>query len=233
VTDITGHNNATPSGFSGTGLSSNVPTGKSGYSVDFGSSTDSTVIKTTATKLLSSQTVASYGGFTMDAWIYCTNTTISGDSQSIIDYAGTEALRISPTGYLSFYEDGATTLTSFALSANAWHHATVTFNTSGYSAVADPNYSGNYKITGVATLYVDGVSIGSDTVTKSGKGDSLSRSIGVGCHPANTAWDNYSGLIYDASVTLGVESVPEPSAMVLLSIGLASLLAYAWRKRRN
>jgi hypothetical protein len=35
----------------------------------------------------------------------------------------------------------------------------------------------------------------------------------------------------DATGTLTLTSVPEPSTFVLFSIGTASLLAYAWRRR--
>jgi hypothetical protein len=44
-------------------------------------------------------------------------------------------------------------------------------------------------------------------------------------------WQGTSGhtMQFD-SVSTG--TVPEPSALVLLSVGLISLLAYAWRKRR-
>ena len=42
-------------------------------------------------------------------------------------------------------------------------------------------------------------------------------------HNANARW---------SAVSLTVGSVPEPSALVLLAIGLLSLLAYAWRKRK-
>ena len=49
-------------------------------------------------------------------------------------------------------------------------------------------------------------------------------------------WNDVQNASYSASRWNGGNPVrglvPEPSALVLLSIGLVSLLAYAWRKRR-
>ena len=214
-----GTHDATASGFSGTGLSSNVPAGKTGSSVSFAGGTAETRIATNDSSLLNNTAIGNAGGFTWDLWIYATDTT---GFKKIIDYAGTDALAISG-GDLVFFGS------SKSISTNTWYHVVATFNTAGKSAVPD-TINGGYQITGVGVLTVNSESGNSATVTKSGLGDSLGRPIGIGNHPTTNYGEGFIGNMYDVKVSLGVASIPEPSSMIILSSGVIGLLVYAWRK---
>src|SRR5688572_27341975 len=65
------HGMVSGSGLSGTGLSTNVPAGRTGQSVDFTGAGDHT-IRTNSTRLLTTTAVANAGGFTYDVWIFPT-----------------------------------------------------------------------------------------------------------------------------------------------------------------
>ncbi len=222
ITDVSsGAHNGTASSFTGTGLSSTVPSGAAAGTSSASFSGSSRIV-TNDTQLLTSTAIATAGGFTWDLWLYATDT---DGSKKIIDYAGTDSLR----------QDG-NTLSFFGLaetvSANTWYHVVATFDTKGNSAIADPNYSGYYQITGVAALTVNGKSAGTANYTKTGYGDFLGRSIGIGNHPVSEVNECFIGNMYDVKISLGVASIPEPSTMLSLSSGALALLAYAWRKRK-
>jgi len=155
----------------------------------------------------------------------------------LIVYAGTEYLSLSSVGKVqaTFNNGQPLVASASAISANTWYHAVLTFDSTGNTAVPDPNRPGYYTITGnlalnlyneSGTLIDSGVA---ENVTKNGFGDQLNRPISIGRHPTMDA-TRFVGLIYNPSVSLGV--VPEPSAFVLLTAGMFGLLCYAWRKRK-
>lgn len=102
----------------------------------------------------------------------------------------------------------------------AGDHPSVPYDGIGYNLFkggdATPLATG-YVVNGgtSGTISVTGISVAA--------GDMLYLQVGDGT--ANN-WYDYSG------ATFTVSEVPEPSTMILLSCGLISLLAYAWRKRR-
>ena len=70
-------------------------------------------------------------------------------------------------------------------------------------------------------------------------GDSLDRAFGVGGkgYDGNQHGGNqYAGLVYNPTVSLGVESapgpvIPEPSTFALSPLGLVGLALYGWRRK--
>lgn len=238
VTDISpaGNNAHTEGTFAGTGLSSNVPTGMNGNSIDFSSTTG---IITDTNLLMDSQSVADNGGFVLDTWIYPTARPASGKTATILSYAGTEQFRMDSSGRATFNVSNNTTgdylISSGVLSLNTWHHIVGIFDTEGNEAEngvspVNSNYSG-WFVRGALSLYVDDELVDSEANSvKDMWGDQLDRPIGVGKHPTLPG-GYFTGLVYNPKVSF-VGVVPEPSTLALLGTGLIGLLAYAWRKRK-
>lgn len=228
VTDLsTAGNNATASGFTGTGLSAMVPevAPDGAMSLNLGRAK----INTIGTSLLESRAVADAGGYTFDTWFYTTLDN-STHTQKIIDYAGTENITIV-NGVLNLWLSNNNVFlpNEVPVSLNTWHHVVVQFDTLGNDATGDPSHSGYYRVTGELTAWFDGTKIlDSKSLVKDGYGDSLGRSISVGSHPGGSEY--FNGRIYNPQVSLGVSAVPEPSVLTCLVLGSLGLLFYRKRK---
>ena len=155
---------------------------------------------------LNNQAIASAGGFAYEAWFKWNG---GGNVNSIIDYAGTEKLVVplaqAPDGEARMRINSDAGLDSIIGPVNAgqWHYAAAVFDTQGNAAEPDPGFAGDFMIAGQFTLFMDGVSVGTNDVTISGFGDSLDRAIGVAKHPLGFGGDNFDGLVYEPRVTLG------------------------------
>ena len=226
------HGNVSGTGLSGTGLSSNVPAGMTGQSVDFtGAGTHA--IKTNAMRLLTTPAVVDAGGFTYDVWVHPTALPTGTSLFKIIDYAGTESLSLTSAGTVraTLNSSAGTALHSSApLAQNQWHHLTMIFDTKGNPAEPDPDpaRAGFFQVAGEISLIVDGVPSGPLAHVRNGFGDSLNRVIGVGAHPTSAAGERFIGLIYNPTVSLGV--VPEPASLGVLGVTAVAVLA---RRRRT
>jgi len=163
--------------------------------------------KTDAIDLLNNTAVAANGGFTMDVWFKWagkyTNT------RKLIDYAGTESLR-TINSQIQFVLSNGGTIIGYDIVAEQWYHAVAVFDTTGNSAVEDPNYPGEYTVTGTARLFIDDVLVASaENSTKSSFGDRLNRSIGINMWP--NGGDYNQGKIFNPTVSLGIPVVdPTP-----------------------
>jgi len=248
ATDLsTAGNNATSHYFTDTGLSSNVPAGMTGYSMDSGVSGDGKGLRTVGTHLLDTQDVAKYGGFIYDVWVYPT-AWASTWGGFIISYSGTESLRIGPSTDQKYGTDqkfvfnisNANTsdilIKSSVIALNNWYHVVAVFDTEGNEAIYGTvgNKTGWY-VKGKMSLYVNDVLAASAAMTSTRKdysGDDINQPFGVGVQPlpGSTSYD-FPGLIYNPKVSY-LNAIPEPSTLSLLACGLIGLLAYAWRKRR-
>jgi hypothetical protein len=155
-------------------------------------------VTTTTIDSLDNQVVADAGGFSYETWFKWNG---GGNINSIIDYAGTEKLVINPD--LRMRINGLDSPLA-TVSTGQWHYAAVVFDTQGNAAIPDDGFPGDYTISGVFDLYLDGTALGTtDEVTINGFGDSLDRGIGVAKHPLGFGGDFFDGLVYSPRVTLG------------------------------
>lgn len=238
VNDLGASNHDSTSGwFSDEGLSTDVPTGMTGKSVDFLGLSDSRVIYTADKRLLNTPDVAAHGGFVYDVWFKPTAETLNGARHKLIDYDGTEALEVHENKLLFRTSDSAYKIYSDTLTADTWYHATAVFDTQGNPAVADPGSPGFQKVSGQLSLYLNGSLLDTLAGVKSGLGDSEDPVMTVGRYAPSyphPEYCNYAGLIYNPQVWLGTQvgAVPEPSTAILSTFGIAGLLCYAWRNRK-
>jgi len=232
VTDLSpAHNDGVTTG--APVLSTNVPAGQPANAESLG--TNGGGMRTNATSLLSNAQIAANGGFRMDSWILWDGSDNAQHIGKIIDYAGTDYLQIqgmntTPIVRFGFNDDATmgTHLTS-PIVANTWYHITGVFDTGG-AAIA-----GDGSLSGLATLFVNGVPIGSDTVTKLATnagtgtaGDALIRRIGVGNFSASAnSLLQFRGNLYNPSVDL----LPEPAALALAGLGTVFFAAGRARRR--
>jgi hypothetical protein len=217
------HGMVSGSGLTGNGLSTNVPAGMPGRSVDFTGAGDHT-IRTNSTRLLTTTAVANAGGFTYDVWIFPTALPAGTSLFKIIDYSGTEALSVTSTGAIRANLNSVATeaAVSAPVTLNEWHHLVVQFDTKGNQPTPDPVRTPELQVSGELSLTVDGITTISITGNrKGGYGDLLNRVIGIGGHPTSTG-ERYIGLIYNPTVSLGI--VPEPASLGVLAVGILGLL---------
>ncbi len=221
-----GHNGV----FDGTlSLSAAVPAGAAAGTQSLDTSAGG--ILTSANSLLANSAIFAAGGFTYNVSFMWNGTDSSsfGHIQKLIDYAGTESLQLLTTSgsaslQMAFADDTGveTVAVSKTVSPNTWYNVTLTFGST--SMVGD-------DVAGTASLYVDGSLAGSGAATKGTYGDILARPIGVGQLGANFGYlVGFKGDIYDASVSLGVATVPEPSALALGALGGLGLMLFRRRK---
>ena len=170
--------------------------------------------KTDAIDLLNTTDVVANGGFIMDVWFNWSGN--YSNARKLIDYAGTEFLK-TDNSKVQFRVSSAATDLSYDITSNQWYHAVAIFDTQGNSAVADSNYAGDYKVDGLALLYIDGVLVDSSAVTKTGYGDSLNRSIGINRWPEGGEWNQ--GSIFNPKVDL----IPEPATLSMIALFGGSL----------
>jgi len=240
-TSVTDQGGTATGNLSGTGYSydtTDVPPGAGSGTGSLALSSGTGGIKVTPDESLANATVAADGGFTYNIdfmWNGTDSANYSG-VEKLIDYAGTESLQIVTTSTsaatleMEFGDDSGnqTTAVSTTIAANTWYNVTMTFNTAGNSLVGS-------DISGISSLYVNGVLDGSATATKGDGGDSLDRPIGIGefGYGVSTSIIGLYGDIYSASVDLGVAPVPEPSSLTLSALGGFGLMGMMWRARRR
>ncbi|HZZ42871.1 MAG TPA: hypothetical protein VFE58_08025 [Tepidisphaeraceae bacterium] len=205
--------------------------------------------------LLTNAYVASYGGFSYDTWFRWDGTAnASWNTQKIIDYSGTESLQLynaagvgqTANEQVQFAFNSSTTTAnaiSFSISPNVWYHAIATFSSGSNTVGSDGS------LAGVASFSLGTGSTFTTTtlnVTKTNQGDALVRPIAIGnLGLANSsALVEFDGLIYNPTVSLGVEplpaiatldgppsiGVPEPATLALSSLAAPLLLR---RKRHS
>lgn len=230
-------------------VSTTIPTGMTGKSIKTNTGGPITNYATEDT-LLNNAYIANYGGFSYDVWFRWDGTAnASWNTQKIIDYAGTESLQLyNPNGVgqiagekVQFAFNSSTTAAnaiSFSISANTWYHAIATFS-SGTNTVA-----GDGSLAGVASFSLDsgsGFTTSTLNVTKSNQGDGLVRPIGFGLLGlGGSALVEFDGLIYNPTVSLGVEtlpntsldgvpSIPEPTSLATVAMAAPIFL----RRRRS
>jgi hypothetical protein len=180
-------------------------------------------ILTSGTSELLNSAIAAAGGFTMETWFYWHG---GGTINALIDYAGAEKLvydTTQPAGSqlrMRVNDDPALDCVIGSVQPEQWHYVASVFDTQG-------NVLNDGSISGVFRLYMDGNMVTTtDTMTISGLGDSRDLGIGVMRNPLNLD-ENFDGLVFEPRVTLGALSrgdmlyvVPEPSGVLLLTVGL-------------
>jgi len=205
VIDLSGAaHNATASAGS-LSLSNNVPVGApSGtQSVNFVASPGR--ITTTNFDLLTSTNAAAAGGYTYDIWFNPTGNNSGGGFRKILDNAGTEYLAYStgpagttPTITVGLGNGAVGTVTGAVIDPSGWNHLVFEFDTRK-SAMSGTS------VTGIATLIVnDVVQWMGNSRTLTNFGDSLNRPIAIAQHPLGG--EQFSGLVYNPAVSLGVDS---------------------------
>jgi hypothetical protein len=174
-----------------------VPANAGNRSLVGASSATSSGVNTTSTSQLTNAQIIANGGFTYETWFKWYG---GGNVNSIIDYAGTEKLRVQ--GGLGINFDQGSGFTQFVASpaVNQWHYVAAVFKYDGLPAV-------NGRIGGTLTYYFnDNFPLGSVPVIKAPFGDSLNRVIGVGRHPQGFGGDDFNGLVYEPRVSLGARA---------------------------
>ncbi len=239
-TSVTDQGGTATGNISGSGYTydtTDVPPGAPGGTGSLGLS-GTGGIKVTPDESLANSTVAADGGFTynIDFLWNGTDSANYGGVEKLIDYAGTESLQLVTTSTsaatleMEFGDDSGnqTTAVSTTIAANTWYNVTMTFDTTGNSLVGS-------DISGISSLYVNGVLDGSASATKGDGGDSLDRPIGIGefGYGVSTSIIGLYGDIYSASIDLGVAPVPEPSTLALSGLGGLGLMGMMWKSRRH
>lgn len=202
-----------------------VPPGAGNRSLTGALNPNSEGVNSAATQELLNAKVVENGGFAFECWFKWFG---GGDVNSIIDYAGTEKIRI-PGGNgpldMNFDQGSGAQILEATPVPNAWHYIALVFEHDG-----EPEIGG--KINGTMTWYYDGIEVtGTVNATKDDFGDSLNRVIGVGRHPLAFPRDTFDGLIYEPRVSLGVVApsqllytteLPEDPAIEIVSVTLTN-----------
>jgi len=171
-----------------------VPANAGNRSITGAAAATSSGVNSSAIDEIDNAKIIANGGFTFETWFKWFG---GGNVNAIIDYAGTEKLRIQ--GGLGFNFDQGSGFTQIVASPaiNEWHYAAVVFKHDGL-----PETDG--RIGGTLTYYFnDNFPRGSAPAVKGSFGDSLNRVIGVGRHPLGFAGDNFNGLVFEPRVSLG------------------------------
>lgn len=216
-------------------LSTSVPASAAGGTESL--NTTAGGVLTSADSLLNNATVAASGGFTysVDFMWNGTDSSSFSHTEKIIDYAGSESLQLitttgSATLEMTFAPGTNSTETipvSTTIAPNTWYDVTMVFNTTGNSLV-------NGDISGTVSMQVNGGIPVFGTATKGTYGDGLDRPIGVGQLGAAFGYlVGFNGDIYDPSVSLNTQAVPEPSSLSLALMGGLSSLGIMWNNRRR
>ena len=227
------NNNAVAASFAATSPLVAAPPGKTGSSVNF--SGNSALLSSDLSKtLFTTKGISDAGGFTFDVWF---NTTQTTGTQKIIDRFNADNLRITNSS-LIFYFSGATTNLSAIILPNQWYHVIASFNTAGNQYAGDPNYTGQNRVSGTASLSVNDVVQTKTGVTVSGAGDTNAKmkappnyTLSVGRDP-NAFANEFSGAIYNPSVYLGT-TLPEPDLMGAICLATTVCLRRSRRAARS
>ncbi len=230
VTDLSSAgNNGTTTGTAV--LSTNVPPGAPAGALSLaprGGTPAGGGIMTNSINLLENPTIAPAGGFVFKASFLWDGGAGSHAVQKIIDNEGTEALQLgnidlaNGTADLQFRLNDAVGPT-MQISANQWYDVLGIFDSQGNSV------DGSGDLAGTAKLTVNGTTVSQDVVRLASGSGTLDRPIAVGvlALPAVPTIVNFSGYIYDPSVSL----VPEPASIAMIAIGIAAWFAAAGRRR--
>ena len=173
-------------------------------------------VVTNSTGLLSQANIAANGGYTMHTWAKYDIANNSG-IRSLMVFAGTDGINIGGTGNSNLNvigQNGGTQFVGPDIGDNQWHEVELRVDTSG-----DGDGVANDLI-GAGELFVDGVSVATGTVTITANFED--RTIGVGGHSQGFGTTEFTGLLYNPSVSLGV--VPEPGSLALLGLGALAVL---------
>jgi len=202
VTDLSGRgNNATTL----TNIDSYVeeaPSSESGGSFDATAGPND--FTTDATLLLVNPILQTNNGYSYDVWFKWNG---QGANNKIIDYAGTESLRISDEANLLFGAIETTMAQGYLgwdiiygpIEADIWYHVIATFDSEGSSLDENGALLGNAK------MFIDDELVAfTNNVKKGTYGDELSRKIGFCNHPNRFGGNNFNGIVYNPRVTLGV-----------------------------
>ena len=215
----------------GAGTGSMALTGTAGIKVTANGSSPASAVP-----IMNNANLAWDGGFTYNIdfmWNGAFSTSFGGN-QKLIDYAGTESLQLMDTNSATTaalqmtFDDNSNTETtplSYNISANTWYNVSMVFNTTGNQV----DLAGG--LSGIASLYVNGVLVQSAAATKGSYGDSLNRPIGIGefGYGHTTSIIGLHGDIYSASISVA----PEPSTLALSAIGGFGMLGMMWKGRRK
>lgn len=199
-------------------------------------------IYTSGLQSLNNAAVWGAGGFTESLWFNWSGSNTAGSFggvQKLIDYSGTESLQLVTSGTgaaqqynsaqleMVFESDSGSPNTNISttIMSNTWYNVTMSF-----AATSQP-LGGTNDVTGMASLYLNGILESSGLETKGTYGDQLNRPIGIGGfgYPSTTLIP-FDGDIYNPSVSLGV--VPEPTTLALGALGGLGML-YISRRRKS
>ncbi len=202
-------------------LSTDVPPGAAAGTQSLDLTTDYGALLTNGIKLLNVPSIIGAGGFTIDLWFKGVPT--EGTAlQKIFDYAGTESISVNANGELvvTLNSAGGTTLRlteGDGLSLEDWNHVVVTF------AVTDETAQASVVGDLTVTLNENPVTVSGWALTTFG--DSLNRRTSIGSHPLGG--ENYRGLVYNPTLSLGAGTVPTgPASITLTRSGNTVTLTY-------
>jgi hypothetical protein len=226
---------------SGTGFGATAYSGF-GTSIDMGSGAN--VIQAVSQPVSQSQLQGSNGAFTYEglvkvssitqdeSQVICALSTYGAQSfQFRISAGKVQFIEVEPA--VQVIEADIPTTGANAFSGDNWYHVAVAYN--GQEGVTGNTSLYWTKLTGAATA---ASLLGTGTLDNDVSASSL-HPFGIGNRAGDAGEDNLRGLIDEvriSDIARGAGdfmfSVPEPSAILLLTTGVMGLLAYAWRKRR-
>ncbi len=174
-------------------------------------------INTNAIDLLTVANVAASGGYTMSTHVKTGQVTGFGQ---LFAYAGTDGFRTQNAvfQFITSSNGGPTggmvvdlnALHGSSLQDNNWHEVTAAFDSLGNGVVSG-------QVQGQFTFTIDGTSYAPIAGAFDDFGESLNRPIGVGGRSAGG--DQFNGLIYNPSVSLGQGQAPSCAATQTLLVG--------------